>query len=180
MSAELENDNEATPCQPAPIVPAKSIKSARVAYGRPPEFLGNRFVYAVISQRAHGLSIGINFNPDKTCNFDCAYCEVDRELPARDTIVDLEVLASELETLLNLTQEKRLRELPYFQNVPEELLALRSVALSGEGEPDLRRSEPLVSRVLPRPHRAWRLPLWQHIQRHADRPDNVDAVNLMI
>ena len=94
-------------------------------------------MYAVISQRSHGLSIGVNLNPDKSCNFDCAYCEVNRSLPARDTSVDLEVLTNELETLLGLAHERRLREFPYFQNVPDELLELKCVALSGEGEPTL-------------------------------------------
>ena len=51
------------------------------AFGRPRGFLGNRFVYVVLSQRAKGLSIGINFNPDKRCNFNCAYCEVNRDVP---------------------------------------------------------------------------------------------------
>ena len=31
----------------------------------------NRYVYAVVSRRAGGLSIGVNLNPDKVCNFDC-------------------------------------------------------------------------------------------------------------
>ena len=106
-------------------------------FARPMGFLGNRFVYAVISQRAHGLSIGINMNPDRHCNFDCVYCEIDRKLPARESKVDLDVLATELETLLTLTFQKRLRELPYFETVPEELISLKGVALSGEGEPTI-------------------------------------------
>ena len=28
----------------------------------------NRYVYAVVSRRVGGLSIGINLNPDKACN----------------------------------------------------------------------------------------------------------------
>jgi wyosine [tRNA(Phe)-imidazoG37] synthetase (radical SAM superfamily) len=99
--------------------------------------LGNRFVYAVISQRAHGLSIGVNLNPDKHCNFDCAYCEINREVPGRDARVDSDVLAAELENLLSLTYAQRLREFPYFQSVPTELLELKGVAFSGEGEPTL-------------------------------------------
>jgi wyosine [tRNA(Phe)-imidazoG37] synthetase (radical SAM superfamily) len=99
--------------------------------------MGNRFVYAVISQRAHGLSIGINFNPDKRCNFDCAYCEVNRDIAGRDTLVDLDVLAAELDELLTLSFAERLRELPYFTTVPQELLTLKEVALSGDGEPTL-------------------------------------------
>jgi len=139
MSAQLKPENFTTvPSARSPvIVPKRRLENIASAYGRAPEFLGNRFVYAVISQRAHGLSIGININPDKSCNFDCAYCEVNRELPSRDSTVDLQVLVAELEALLCLTHERRLRRFPYFQNVPEELLALKGVALSGEGEPTL-------------------------------------------
>ena len=49
-----------------------------IAFDRPRDFLDNRFVYAVISPRARGLTLGVNMNPDKRCNFDCVYCEVDR------------------------------------------------------------------------------------------------------
>jgi wyosine [tRNA(Phe)-imidazoG37] synthetase (radical SAM superfamily) len=115
----------------------KPVKMTKGPFGRLPEFLGNRFVYAVISQRAHGLSIGINLNPDKLCNFDCAYCEVNREVSGRDSVVDLDVMAVELENLLSLTYAQRLREFTYFQTVPDELLALKGIALSGEGEPTL-------------------------------------------
>ena len=45
-------------------------------------FEANRFVYPVLSRRAGGLSVGINLNPDKICNFDCIYCQVDRVSPA--------------------------------------------------------------------------------------------------
>jgi wyosine [tRNA(Phe)-imidazoG37] synthetase (radical SAM superfamily) len=107
------------------------------AFGRPRGFLGNRFVYAVISQRAHGLSIGVNCNPDKVCNFDCLYCEVNRESKGRDAKVDLDVLSLELRDLLTLTFQGRLKELPYFATVPQELLDLKGVALSGDGEPSL-------------------------------------------
>jgi wyosine [tRNA(Phe)-imidazoG37] synthetase (radical SAM superfamily) len=51
--------------------------------------------------------------------------------------VDLDVLAAELENLLSLAYAQRLREFPYFQTVPPELLELKGVALSGEGEPTL-------------------------------------------
>jgi len=120
-------------------IPARASRTLEppTVFGRPREFLGNRFVYAVISQRAYGLSIGINLNPDKLCNFNCAYCEVNRDLPPRDTKVDLGVMSKELDELLAMTYQERLRELPYFRTVPKELLALREVALSGDGEPTL-------------------------------------------
>jgi len=113
------------------------MKGIKGPFGRPAEFLGNRFVYALISQRAHGLSIGIDLNPDKSCNFDCAYCEINRERPGRDSVVDLDIMAAELENLLSLTYAQGLRQFPYFQTVPQELLVLKEVALSGQGEPTL-------------------------------------------
>ena len=100
-------------------------------------FLGNRFVYAVVSQRAKGLSIGINLNPDRRCNFDCVYCEVLREEPPQDTEVDVSVLRAELERMLRLVNEGRVREFPNYQWLPEEILQLKEVALSGNGEPTL-------------------------------------------
>src|SRR3954452_10674223 len=112
MSAEMENTGSGSPQSPSPVVtfPAKRLRATPSPFGRPTEFLGNRFVYAVISQRAHGLSIGVNLNPDKGCNFDCPYCEVNRNLTARDSTVDLDALAGELQNLLALTHEGRLGE----------------------------------------------------------------------
>src|SRR6266700_1304789 len=114
MSAEIDRENPGSvlPASPAATIPVARIKPALTPFGRPPEFLGNRFVYAVISQRAHGLSIGVNLNPDRCCNFDCAYCEVNRGEPSRESLVDLDVLSTELERMLTLTYERRLREFP--------------------------------------------------------------------
>jgi wyosine [tRNA(Phe)-imidazoG37] synthetase (radical SAM superfamily) len=117
--------------------PRGGPKAFETAFGRPRNFLGNRFVYAVISQRARGLSIGINFNPDKRCNFDCVYCEVHRtgrEVPQQ---LDTSIMAQELENLLTRVFAKRLTELPGFRGLPPELLELKEVALSGDGEPTL-------------------------------------------
>src|SRR5215831_13156093 len=49
----------------------------------------NRYVYPVISRRSRGLSIGVNLNPDKVCNFDCVYCCVDRRVPPTVRDVDM-------------------------------------------------------------------------------------------
>src|SRR5215470_6101931 len=131
--AFLTRDPQNSSTDPPATAPGTEPRIRDGAFGRPREFLGNRFVYAVISQRAHGLSIGINMNPDKACNFDCAYCEVNREVAGRDTVVDLDAMTLELEELLELTRLGRLREVPYFHGVPKELLELKSVALSGDG-----------------------------------------------
>jgi wyosine [tRNA(Phe)-imidazoG37] synthetase (radical SAM superfamily) len=100
-------------------------------------YLGNEFVYCVISQRAHGLSVGVNMNPDKRCNFDCVYCEVDREQRHRGSArVGVHAMIEELQRVLHLAHTKQLRQ-HSFEHVPDELLTLREVALSGDGEPTL-------------------------------------------
>jgi wyosine [tRNA(Phe)-imidazoG37] synthetase (radical SAM superfamily) len=107
------------------------------AYDRPRDLLGNRFVYAVISSRARGLSLGVNVNPDKKCNFDCSYCEVDRRQPSRETKLDVDVMASELRKTIAFIQSGKLAERPWYHSLPPELLQLRQVAMSGDGEPTL-------------------------------------------
>ncbi len=106
------------------------------AFGQPRDFLTNRFVYMVVSTRARGLSIGVNMNPDKLCNFDCVYCEVDRSEP-REIKLDVDAMAVELRRTLAFVHEKRLHERSYYRTLPDELLQLRQVALSGDGEPTL-------------------------------------------
>ena len=73
---------------PPPV--SEGIEKSRAApvataFGCPRNFLDNRFVYTVVSARARGLSIGINMNPDRFCNFDCVYCEVNREIARHGT-----------------------------------------------------------------------------------------------
>src|ERR1019366_10077479 len=74
--------------------------SRETAFDRPRDFLGNRFVYAVISARAGGLSLGVNMNPDKLCNFDCSYCDVDRHVPSNESRLAVDVMAAELHRTL--------------------------------------------------------------------------------
>jgi wyosine [tRNA(Phe)-imidazoG37] synthetase (radical SAM superfamily) len=107
------------------------------AFDRPRDWLGNRFVYAVISSRAGGLSLGVNMNPSRTCNFDCAYCEVDRRTPSPEPDLLADVMATELHRALLAVRQGHLRSRPWYQSLPAELLQLRHVALSGDGEPTL-------------------------------------------
>src|SRR5262245_19439269 len=111
--------------------------SPETAFGCPREFLNNRFVYLVVSPRARGLSIGLNMNPDKRCNFDCGYCEVNRGVPAWEKRLDTEVMAEELRHTLALAHAGVLRDVPCYRDVPADLLQLRHVTLSGDGEPTL-------------------------------------------
>jgi wyosine [tRNA(Phe)-imidazoG37] synthetase (radical SAM superfamily) len=114
-----------------------NVPMRETAFDRPRDFLGNRFVYAVISSRAGGLALGVNMNPDKYCNFDCSYCEVDRRHPARGAKLDVDVLAMELRKTIAFIQAGHLAQRPWYQSLPSELLRLRQVALSGDGEPTL-------------------------------------------
>ena len=75
-------------------------------------------------------------NPDKNCNFRCVYCEVHRNGHPGEAL-DVEVMASELKKTLALVRSGRLRERPWYHSLPDELLQLRHVALSGDGEPTL-------------------------------------------
>jgi wyosine [tRNA(Phe)-imidazoG37] synthetase (radical SAM superfamily) len=111
--------------------------SRETAFDRPRDFLGNRFVYAVISSRAGGLTLGVNMNPDKKCNFDCSYCEVDRRQPSKETKLDVDVMAAELHKSIHYLQTGKIAERPWYHSLPAELLKLRHVALSGDGEPTL-------------------------------------------
>lgn len=134
--------------QGAPLTPAiapghghapapAARRHAEGHFGAPRSFLDNRFVYAVISQRARGLSIGVNMNPDKFCNFSCLYCEVNRDEPGHDRQVNVRVMSTELQGLLRMAFQGRMREFPAFRHTPAELLELKEVALSGNGEPTL-------------------------------------------
>ena len=127
----------ASPVEPPAQPGGASPKADEVSAQRSRDYFDNRFVYAVVSERARGLSIGVNMNPDRGCNFDCIYCEVNRRKPVRDTVVDLGVLCAELKAMLDLVQQGRVRELPGYQTVPAELLDLKEVALSGDGEPTM-------------------------------------------
>jgi wyosine [tRNA(Phe)-imidazoG37] synthetase (radical SAM superfamily) len=118
-------------------VAAGSASGCGTAFGCPRDFLDNRFVYSVISPRARGLSVGVNMNPDKSCNFDCVYCEVNRSKPAGESRLDVPVMIAELERTLEVVRSDGLRERLCYQSAPPELLELRHVTLSGDGEPTL-------------------------------------------
>lgn len=102
----------------------------------------NRYVYPVISRRSRGLSIGVNLNPDRVCNFDCVYCCVDRSdfvrgKPggAKVPPVDLQVLGEELAHMVHLAVSGELLAQPPFDQTPAHLRRLNDVAFSGDGEP---------------------------------------------
>jgi wyosine [tRNA(Phe)-imidazoG37] synthetase (radical SAM superfamily) len=116
--------------------PKLGVKSKTHApFGYPRDFLENRFVYLTISPRARGLSIGLNLNPDARCNFDCLYCDVDHAIPRPDPVIDCDIASQELERTLDAVQSGELKRHAPYATLPDELLTLRHVALSGDGEP---------------------------------------------
>jgi wyosine [tRNA(Phe)-imidazoG37] synthetase (radical SAM superfamily) len=98
-------------------------------------FQDNRFVYPVVSRRSKGLSIGINLNPDKICNFDCVYCQVDRKTPPIVRDVDVPRLLAELETVLDQLESGDLFAIDRFAETPAAWRRLNDIAFSGDGEP---------------------------------------------
>jgi wyosine [tRNA(Phe)-imidazoG37] synthetase (radical SAM superfamily) len=103
-------------------------------------FEGNRYVYPVVSRRAGGISVGVNLNLDKICNFDCVYCQVNRtELGSRE-FVDTDRLVTELDSTLELITSGRIFETERFRQTPEPLRRLNDVAFSGDGEPTTYRN----------------------------------------
>lgn len=94
-----------------------------------------RYVYPVLSRRSKGLSIGVNLNPDKVCNWDCVYCQVDRSTPSTVAEVDLDRLRDELDWILGWAASGEVWADEQFRDVPAELRRINDIAFSGDGEP---------------------------------------------
>ncbi len=103
-------------------------------------FEGNRFVYPVLSRRSGGLSIGVNLNPDKICNFDCIYCQVNRTTESETRFVELDSLLTELDQMIQWVASERIYEAGKFSDTPAHLRVLRDIAFSGDGEPTTYRN----------------------------------------
>jgi wyosine [tRNA(Phe)-imidazoG37] synthetase (radical SAM superfamily) len=101
------------------------VSEKRVTHRHDRGLAGRRFVYVVRSRRSGGISVGINLDPQKSCNFDCVYCEVvDRRAIARHEgrpPIDSAAVTTELsEVLASLLGGAE---------------APRDIAFAGDGEP---------------------------------------------
>ncbi|MDA7980193.1 MAG: radical SAM protein [Pirellulales bacterium] len=103
-------------------------------------FAENRFVYPVLSRRSHGISLGVNLNPDKVCNFDCIYCQVDRTRQSETRFVDMQALVDELDSMLSFVRSGQIFKTSEFQETPTALRRLNDIAFSGDGEPTTYRN----------------------------------------
>ena len=114
----------------------------------PRSYRENRFVYPVLSRRSRGISIGVNLNPDKVCNFDCIYCQVDRRSEAETRFVEFDQLLTELDEMFRFVTSGDIYRDETFRDVPAELRRLNDVAFSGDGEPTTYKNfDEIVSRA---------------------------------
>jgi wyosine [tRNA(Phe)-imidazoG37] synthetase (radical SAM superfamily) len=136
----LRTDLEAAMSSPGEN-PPDPLSTARAIFTHHERVFDNfRFVYPVLSRRSRGISLGVNLNPDKVCNFDCIYCQVDRTSPAETTFVETQKLYDELEVGLRMIMSGDLYRSPKFRATPKHLRRLNDIAFSGDGEPTTYRN----------------------------------------
>lgn len=97
----------------------------------PRDSAGLTYVYPVVSRRAHGVSVGLNLNPNNACNWRCVYCQVEGLVRGSAPELDLEHFSSELEGFLDQVVDGDWLE----RFAPPEARRLNDLALSGNGEP---------------------------------------------
>ncbi len=96
------------------------------------DIVGLKYIYPVLSRRAGGLSIGINFNTNNACNWRCIYCQVPDLTLGTAPEIDFQLLEDELRFFLAIVLHGDFYQ--RFQ-VPEHQQAIKDIAISGNGEP---------------------------------------------
>jgi wyosine [tRNA(Phe)-imidazoG37] synthetase (radical SAM superfamily) len=96
------------------------------------DVVGLKYVYPVISRRAGGLSIGVNFNTNHACNWHCVYCQVPDLHRGSAPELDFKLLEQELRFFLDQVLHG-----DFYQRfeMPEEQRVVKDIAISGNGEP---------------------------------------------
>ncbi|MDD1610210.1 MAG: radical SAM protein, partial [Methylococcaceae bacterium] len=64
------------------------------------DIVGLKYIYPVLSRRAGGLSIGVNFNTNNACNWRCIYCQVPDLTVGSAPKMDFQLLEDELRFFL--------------------------------------------------------------------------------
>ncbi len=106
---------------------------------------GLTYVYPVISRRAGGLSIGINFNPNNACNWRCIYCQVPNLTRGSAPEIDLTRLEKELRFLLDDVLHGDFYE--RFE-IPENQRVIKDIAIAGNGEPTSLKTFDLAIKII--------------------------------
>jgi len=97
----------------------------------PRDAAGLTYVYPVVSRRAGGVSVGINLNPNRACNWACVYCQVEGLVRGAAPALDLALLRRELAGFLAEARSVEWLE----AHAPPGARQLVDVAFSGDGEP---------------------------------------------
>jgi wyosine [tRNA(Phe)-imidazoG37] synthetase (radical SAM superfamily) len=112
------------------------------------DIAGLRYVYPVLSRRAGGLSIGVNFNINNACNWRCIYCQVPDLKIGSAPDLDFHLLEDELMFFFDEVQNGDFYQ--RFQ-VDDDKRIIKDIAISGNGEPtsvkDFDKAVALIGRV---------------------------------
>jgi wyosine [tRNA(Phe)-imidazoG37] synthetase (radical SAM superfamily) len=112
------------------------------------DIAGLKYIYPVMSRRAGGLSIGINFNTNNACNWRCIYCQVPDLQRGSAPAMDFELLAQELRFFLDQVLHGN-----FFDQyaVSSEHRLIKDIAISGNGEPtslpDFDKAVALIGKI---------------------------------
>lgn len=96
------------------------------------DILGLTYIYPVLSRRAGGLSIGINFNTNNTCNWRCVYCQVPNLTIGAAPDMDFALLAKELRMFLD---DVLYGDFYDRFEVDIDKRVIKDIAIAGNGEP---------------------------------------------
>ncbi|PKM11246.1 MAG: radical SAM protein [Gammaproteobacteria bacterium HGW-Gammaproteobacteria-3] len=109
---------------------------------------GLKYIYPVISRRAGGLSIGVNFNVNNACNWRCLYCQVPGLQLGAPPAMDFQLLERELRLFLTDVLQGDFYDRFQFD---QEHRVIKDIAISGNGEPtslsDFDRAVELIGRI---------------------------------
>jgi wyosine [tRNA(Phe)-imidazoG37] synthetase (radical SAM superfamily) len=152
-------------------------------------YLGNRFVYVVLCPRAGGLTIGVDLTPDTEGVFASDDGDVHCDAASSVHPMDVDAMEAELSEALALVRSGEIRKLAPYRLLPDDLVKLRHVALSGELEPTLAPEFPealqavihvralsgpsFLKLVLVTNGAGLDLPRVQHSLRHLTRSDEI-------
>jgi wyosine [tRNA(Phe)-imidazoG37] synthetase (radical SAM superfamily) len=110
----------------------KIIVSILITKNHSRDIAGLKYIYPVLSRRAGGLSIGVNFNTNNACNWRCIYCQVPDLILGAAPEMDFQLLEDELRFFLQTVLQGDFYQ--RFQ-VAEHQQHIKDIAISGNGEP---------------------------------------------
>lgn len=123
-----------------------SVKLTTTDHSR--DIAGLKYIYPVLSRRAGGLSIGVNFNTNNACNWRCIYCQVPDLKVGAAPDLDFQLLEDELRFFLS-----EVRNGNFYRDfqVEEDKRVIKDIAISGNGEPtsvkDFDRAVDLIGKL---------------------------------